>query len=636
MNSICNSLDRFFTIGLPVCMAGDFNAILSISEKFGGNQHWDRQNQIFHNFVFRNGLIDLGFKGPAFTWTNKRYTSTPIFERLDRVLVTPSWIHLYSRAVVLHLPRIYSDHAGILLKWDGSINVGKTFKIEHHWLKDADFLNLCTRSWQACETEDFSVNLMNLTKNIKQWAKGRENPQGKLKRIEEQLITLQSRHPAIQDLNVEQALLRDYYNTEELVNIYWRQRAKQKWILEGDQNTRYFHTQATNRFRKNTISHIKLPNGAISGDDKKVRETIVNFFKDLYCSHEKIAIDEINTWFDSIPSELGHTIPLNEHLNLIEPPDELEIKSVLFQMAPESAPGPDGYTAKFVQHMWPIIKFQLIPQIRKCFNDKVIPPQWLNFSVTLIPKIPDPLQPGQGEKYLGVRLIQPPNYNFGSTQLITDKFNNKLGGWKAHTLSFAGRLVLIKSTLQSLPVYFFSTFLYPKHFLAEKRNSPVSEVFDHENHHWNIQKLKSFLPADAISQILISQTPRIPQISPLCGRCGQTPETPLHAFFDCTFSVATWHVANLPLSILPDTTIPEIISFHQKKFSQRLVALFYNILYCLWNSRNTVLFQKKKENPAHTVFLATILTQNCFRNLLSESKHFQITAHDRIILTDGS
>jgi hypothetical protein len=37
------------------------------------------------------GLFDLGFSGPAYTWINMRFSSTPIFERLDRCLANAEW-----------------------------------------------------------------------------------------------------------------------------------------------------------------------------------------------------------------------------------------------------------------------------------------------------------------------------------------------------------------------------------------------------------------------------------------------------------------------------------------------------------------------------------------------------------------
>ncbi|KAJ4775464.1 RNA-directed DNA polymerase (reverse transcriptase)-related family protein [Rhynchospora pubera] len=69
---------------------------------------------------------------------------------------------------------------------------------------------------------------------------------------------------------------------------------------------------------------------------------------------------------------------------------------------------------------------------------------------------------GRVEKYLGVQLYHPPNYRNYNTDSLLHSFTKTLGGWKANTLSYAGRLVLLKSVLLSLPVYAFSVNLFPK------------------------------------------------------------------------------------------------------------------------------------------------------------------------------
>ena len=44
---------------------------------------------------------------------------------------------------------------------------------------------------------------------------------------------------------------------------------------------------------------------------------------------------------------------------------------------------------------------------------------------------------------------------------VLDKVNQKLSVWKAKTLSFGGRLTLVKSVLGSLPIFYFSLFKAP-------------------------------------------------------------------------------------------------------------------------------------------------------------------------------
>jgi exonuclease III len=85
-------------------------------EKVGGNQTLNQNSVKFNEFIFNAGLIDLGYKGPAYTWTNKPHGSDAIHARLDRVLVNIEWCGAFSDAYVTHMFRKHSDHAPILLR----------------------------------------------------------------------------------------------------------------------------------------------------------------------------------------------------------------------------------------------------------------------------------------------------------------------------------------------------------------------------------------------------------------------------------------------------------------------------------------------------------------------------------------
>ena len=49
----------------------------------------------------------------------------------------------------------------------------------------------------------------------------------------------------------------------------------------------------------------------------------------------------------------------------------------------------------------------------------------------------------------------------GVWRTVIEKFKKRLSEWKAKTLSFGGRLTLVKSVLGSLPLYHFSMFRVP-------------------------------------------------------------------------------------------------------------------------------------------------------------------------------
>ena len=54
-----------------ICM-GDFNEMLHQSEKSGGNERKWGLMEDFHSALTFCNLMDLGFRGPKFTWNNGR------------------------------------------------------------------------------------------------------------------------------------------------------------------------------------------------------------------------------------------------------------------------------------------------------------------------------------------------------------------------------------------------------------------------------------------------------------------------------------------------------------------------------------------------------------------------------------
>lgn len=68
---------------LPWVMLGDFNEVLSSNEKFRGNLVCIRQVLRFKECLDDCGMMDLGFCGPRYTWSNLRDISDLILERLD-------------------------------------------------------------------------------------------------------------------------------------------------------------------------------------------------------------------------------------------------------------------------------------------------------------------------------------------------------------------------------------------------------------------------------------------------------------------------------------------------------------------------------------------------------------------------
>jgi hypothetical protein len=107
---------------------GDFNAITS-PDSFSPN--------LFSDFMNEFGMIDLGFNGNPFTWSNHRQDSSLIRERLDRGIANSNWIHSFPSYSITHLPAHSSDHYPLLLNSSFSVpSLPRPFRFEAFWTKD--------------------------------------------------------------------------------------------------------------------------------------------------------------------------------------------------------------------------------------------------------------------------------------------------------------------------------------------------------------------------------------------------------------------------------------------------------------------------------------------------------------------
>ncbi|KAK7814770.1 hypothetical protein CFP56_002606 [Quercus suber] len=103
----------------------------------------------FKECLDRCSMVNLGFSGPRYTWTNKRDINNLKLERIDRVFMNPEWCALYPNAKVTHLPRCLSDHCPILLKASlvRAVHLTRPFRFQEFWLSDISFPNVVSKAW---------------------------------------------------------------------------------------------------------------------------------------------------------------------------------------------------------------------------------------------------------------------------------------------------------------------------------------------------------------------------------------------------------------------------------------------------------------------------------------------------------
>jgi hypothetical protein len=142
--------------GLPILCTGDMNDIMHPNEKSDPGRPDLRRINAFCDYVKQCGFIDLGYSGPAYTWTNKRRNTMPTFERLDRSLANAEWCTAYPNTTVYHLPMLRSDHAPILTLLNSSRRrTNKPFRFENWWLLEQGYEEVAKSSWQRSTRRPF-------------------------------------------------------------------------------------------------------------------------------------------------------------------------------------------------------------------------------------------------------------------------------------------------------------------------------------------------------------------------------------------------------------------------------------------------------------------------------------------------
>jgi hypothetical protein len=126
--------------------------------------------------------------------------------------------------------------------------------------------------------------------------------------------------------------------------LYWLQRSKATKLVQGDNNTKYFHLIANGRHRKTRIIQLGQDEGLIVGEDN-LKTYITNYYKALFGPPESNLFSLDENLKDVIPQVLDL-----ENETLLDAFSEVEIKEATFQMEKNKAPGPDGFPAEFYEY----------------------------------------------------------------------------------------------------------------------------------------------------------------------------------------------------------------------------------------------------------------------------------------------
>ncbi|XP_059444796.1 uncharacterized protein LOC132176566 [Corylus avellana] len=240
----------------PWLLLGDFNAILSSADKRGGRSFGSPSHFDFVDFVHSNALVDLGFVGNKFTWSNHRLGRNNIRERIDRGLANQGWVHLYPNSLINHLLASNSDHCPILLSSAGSYqNIPKPFRFEAFWTRDRSSHGVVAEAWltdvEGSPAFSLSRKWNNTKAALKHWNTHHfGHIQTQIKILMAEINGIQASPHSLANVARESSLqeaLQEQLLREE---VLWKQKSRELWLSCTDLNTKFFHASTTCRRRR--------------------------------------------------------------------------------------------------------------------------------------------------------------------------------------------------------------------------------------------------------------------------------------------------------------------------------------------------------------------------------------------------
>ncbi|KAK4265443.1 hypothetical protein QN277_026496 [Acacia crassicarpa] len=274
------------SIQMPWCVGGDFNATLSVDDRCSRSSPCSPDRE-FCRFLEEGSLNDLGFVGPPFTWRRTGSAS-----RIDRVLGSSSWQDTFPNAVVKHLNWYKSDHRPLLLQLDGCRQKrrgDRPFKFLAAWVLDERFPQFVGANWR---------NNLTWTENVDQFitACGKWNGQvfghtsarkRHLLRRLDGITRTETRFGLTTELEGLQSTL--WKQLEEVLvqeSLLWAQKARSDWLVDGDRNTKFFHSRANGRRKQNFIGALKGHDDIWVYDGDMIKEMVISHFSTVFMEEE--------------------------------------------------------------------------------------------------------------------------------------------------------------------------------------------------------------------------------------------------------------------------------------------------------------------------------------------------------------
>ncbi|GJT02597.1 hypothetical protein Tco_0823766 [Tanacetum coccineum] len=157
------------------------------------------------------------------------------------------------------------------------------------------------------------------------------------------------------------------------------QKAKIKWVVEGDENTKFFHGMLNKKRSQSNIRGI-MANGSDNNPEMLKTNSLIIFrcrFDNLWRIRARINICFPNVLSNDQRDDLDRMVTKEE------------VKRAVWDCGIDKSPGPDGFSFSFFCHFWTTIKTNVFEAVVCFFTQRDMPNGCNSNFIALIPKIID-------------------------------------------------------------------------------------------------------------------------------------------------------------------------------------------------------------------------------------------------------
>ncbi|XP_042485018.1 uncharacterized protein LOC122065291 [Macadamia integrifolia] len=522
--SLWSDLASISTISSPWVVIGDFNATLMSHEKRGpGNFNLGSAVE-FQAMADSCMLFPYPSQGKKYTWSNNRKRGN-VLAVLDRSFYNEQWIDEFKNVFQGVLTCSASDHSPLLIQ---SFAVPKPpnipFRFHSFWMENNGFLPLVENVWSQSVSGNpisrLAQRLKNVKLAVKAWAKGAfpnlneevDKATSNLKRVQDSIA-----ESGMTDLlfNEEADARTGLLNASKLHEKMWSEKAKIKWLKNGDRNSKFFHLSGAFQKGKIISSNIGLASELANLMQSAVRGGGMGIKLDVQKAYDSLSWDFLLATLEKFgfsPKWINrvHQLLISTRISILLNGGPVgffgvgrglrqgdPISPILFILAEEvlcrglknmvvegkmkSLSGPRGAitpshllfvddififmngSATYVKQLHAFLsKYQEFSgqminlEKSKIFFGKIAPHR--RQFITEYLGVAAATFP---TKYLGVEIFKGRVKNNHLLPLL-DNIKSRLAGWKGKLLSIAGRVELVKSVISGIPIHNFSIYWWPE------------------------------------------------------------------------------------------------------------------------------------------------------------------------------